>query len=77
MEAQPKEPLLRDRLFTIQEAAEFLRLSTRTVRNYVKRREIKGKIIGKQWRFRRADLDAFFESAPSQWDFVGKSSDGD
>jgi len=62
---------------TLREAAEVLRLSTRTVREYVKRREIKGKIIGKGWRFRRADLDAFFENAPPQWDFAGKNNHGD
>ena len=66
-----------DRLLTLQEAAEVLRLSTRTVREYVNRGEIKGKIIGKRWRFRRADLDAFFENAPSEWDFAGKNGDGD
>jgi excisionase family DNA binding protein len=62
---------------TLREAAEVLRPSTRTVREYVKRREIKGKIIGKRWRFRRADLDAFFENAPSEWDFAGKDEHGD
>ena len=66
-----------DRFLTIREAAEVLRLSTRTVREYVKRGEIKGKIIGKRWRFRRADLDAFFENAPSEWDFNGRKSHGD
>jgi excisionase family DNA binding protein len=64
-------------LLTLAEAAQVLRLSTRTVREYVKRGEIRGKIIGKRWRFRRADLDAFFESAPSGWDFVGKNGNGD
>ena len=66
-----------DRFLTLLEAAEVLRLSTRTVREYVKRGEITGKIIGKRWRFRRADLDAFFENAPSEWDFAGKNSQGD
>jgi excisionase family DNA binding protein len=66
-----------DRFLTLAEAAEVLRLSTRTVRNYLKRGEIRGKIIGKRWKFRRADLDAFFENAPSDWDFRGKRSDGD
>jgi len=65
-------PTIGDRLLTLREAAEVLRLSTRTVREYVKRGEIRGKIIGKRWRFRRADLDAFFENAPSGWDFDGK-----
>jgi excisionase family DNA binding protein len=72
-----KAPDIGDRLLTLSEAAEVLRLSTRTVREYVKRREIRGKIIGKRWRFRRADLDAFFENAPSEWDFAGKNNHGD
>lgn len=58
-----------DRLLTLKEAAEVLHLSTRTVREYVQKREIEGRIIGGRWRFRRADLDAFFENAPSNWDF--------
>jgi len=66
-----------ERFLTLTEAAEVLRLSTRTVREYVKRGEIRGKVIGKRWRFRRADLDAFFEDAPSNWDFAGKNSRGD
>jgi len=74
---KPKPPGISDHLLTLKEAAEVLRLSTRTVRKYIKQGEIKGKIIGKQWRFRRADLDAFFESAPSEWDFVGKDGDRD
>jgi excisionase family DNA binding protein len=68
---------LGEKFLTLCEAAEVLRLSTRTVREYVRRGEIRGKIIGKRWRFRRADLDAFFESAPSDWDFRGNDSDGD
>jgi excisionase family DNA binding protein len=70
-------PAIGERLLTLREAAEVLRLSTRTVREYVKRGEIRGKIIGNRWRFRRADLDAFFENAPSEWDFGGKGSDRD
>jgi len=66
-----------EKFLTLREAAEVLRLSTRTIREYVKRGEIRGKIIGKRWRFRRADLDAFFENAPSEWDFAGKNNHGD
>jgi excisionase family DNA binding protein len=65
-------PPIGDRLLKLREAAEVLRLSTRTVREYAQRGEIKGRIIGNRWRFRRADLDAFFENAPRNWDFVGK-----
>ena len=66
-----------DRLLTLREAAEVLHLSTRTVREYVKRGEIEGRIIGKRWRFKRADLDAFFENAPHNWDFAGNNDHGD
>ncbi len=64
-------------LLTLREAAEVLRLNPRTVREYVQRGEIEGRIIGGRWRFRRADLDAFFENAPRNWDFVGKNNHGD
>ena len=74
--ATPAQPT-GDHLLTIREAAEVLRLSTRTVREYVKRGEIRGRIIGKRWRFRRADLDAFVENAPPNWDFGGKNDHGD
>jgi excisionase family DNA binding protein len=82
MSAKPKhkdEPdeATGNRLLTLCEAAEVLRLSERTVREYVQRGEIKGRIIGKRWRFRRADLDAFFENAPRNWDFAGKNDHGD
>ena len=66
-----------DRLLTLREAADVLRLSTRTVREYVQRGEIEGRIIGGRWRFRRADLDAFFANAPRDWDLAGKSNHGD
>jgi excisionase family DNA binding protein len=66
-----------ERLLTLREAAEVLRLNPRTVREYVSRGELEGRIIGGRWRFRRVDLDAFYENAPSEWDFAGKGNDGD
>ncbi len=66
-----------DRLLTVREAADVLRLSTRTLREYLSRGEIEGRLIGGRWRFRRADLDAFFENAPPEWDFAGKDDHGD
>jgi excisionase family DNA binding protein len=70
-------PSIGDRLLTLREAAEVLRLSPRTVREYVRRGELKGRVIGGRWRFKRTDLDAFFENAPRGWDFAGKSNDED
>jgi excisionase family DNA binding protein len=59
-----------ERLLTLAEAAEVLRLHPRTVRAYVRRGELRGWLIGRRWRFRRRDLDAFFDSARSPWNFV-------
>ena len=53
------------------------RLSTRTVREYLQRGDIEGRIIGGRWRFRSADLDAFFTNAPREWDFARKNGDED
>ncbi len=70
-------PAIGDRLLNLREAADVLRLSTRTVREYVQRGEIEGRLIGGRWRFRRADLDAFFANAPRNWDFAGKNNQRD
>jgi len=66
-----------ERLLTLREAAEVLRLHPRTVREYIRRGEIAGRIIGGQWRFRRKDLDAFYENAPRQWDIGGNDERGE
>jgi excisionase family DNA binding protein len=63
-----------ERFLTIREAAGILRLHPRTVREYLRRGELEGRVIGGRWRFRRKDIDAFFERAPSQWQFYRKSS---
>jgi excisionase family DNA binding protein len=70
-------PAIGDRLLTLREAADVLRLSTRTMREYVQLGDIEGRLIGGRWRFRRADLDAFFANAPRNWDFAGKNNQGD
>jgi excisionase family DNA binding protein len=64
----------RDRLLTLREAASFLQLHARTVVAYIARGELRGRLIGRRWRFRQADLDRFFDRAPGTWDF-GRESD--
>jgi len=63
---KPAPAPIGERLLTLREAAEVLRLNPRTVREYVRRGEIEGRIIGGQWRFRRQELDAFFEGSSSR-----------
>jgi excisionase family DNA binding protein len=66
-----------DKLLTLREAAGVLHVNPRTLRAYLRRGEIEGRIIGRRCRFRRKDLDAFFENAPRIWDFQGKSDHED
>ena len=56
------------RLLTLKEAAEILRLPHRVVRQYARRGELTGQLIGGRWRFTRKDIDAFFDATP-QWQF--------
>ena len=46
-------------LLTIEQVAEQLQISTRTVRRLMDRDEIKGFMIGKRWRFTQSEVDAF------------------
>ena len=61
-----------EKLLTLREAAGILRMNPRTLRAYLRRREIEGRVIGGKYRFRRIDLDRFYEDAPRNWDFRGK-----
>lgn len=75
-EQTAQNKMIGERLLTLKEAPEALHLNPRTVREYVQRGEIEGRIIGGRWRFRRSDLDAFFENAPRNWDFVQDGNGG-
>jgi excisionase family DNA binding protein len=46
---------------TRSEAADYLRLSTRTVDQLIARQELKAFHPGRKWLFRREDLDTFVE----------------
>ncbi len=65
-----------ERLLTLKEAAEVLRFHPRTVREYIRRGELKGHLIGSRWRFRQTDLDSFVEKAPTGWQWDQRSGDG-
>jgi excisionase family DNA binding protein len=47
-----------DKLLTIEEAAEILRVSTRSVNRYIKSGKLKASKIG-HWRITQKDLDDF------------------
>ena len=45
-------------LLTCEEAAEYLRIHPRTVGRLLNEGKLPGVKVGRQWRLRRADLDA-------------------
>ena len=47
------------RLLTIKEAAEFCRVSEKTVRRWIQAKELAAAKLGAQWRIRPRDLDFF------------------
>jgi len=49
-------------LYTVEQVAEILQVSTKTVRNLVKERKIKAVRVGIQIRIRKEDLDSYLES---------------
>lgn len=49
-------------ILTIAEAADILKVSVKTVTRLCLRGELRYLLVGKQYRFRRAWLDAFIDS---------------
>ena len=52
-------------LLTCEEAATLLRLHVRTVGRLLKQGTLPGVKVGRQWRLRRADLDAYLAGGAS------------
>jgi len=49
-----------EKLFTIEEVAEILRVHTRTVTRYIESGRLKASKLG-VWRIRQSDLNAFLD----------------
>lgn len=55
----------RDEIMTLQEVAEYLKLSERTIYGYAQKDILPGIKIGSAWRFRRSELDKWLEEQRS------------
>jgi excisionase family DNA binding protein len=55
---------LEERLFTPEEVGERLSMSKYTITDWLKTGRLKGVKIGKYWRVRENDLQAFIENPP-------------
>lgn len=54
-----------DKLLNIEEVAEVLRVSTRSVIRYIESRKLKASKIG-VWRIKQSDVDVFLEDTSNQ-----------
>jgi PTS system nitrogen regulatory IIA component len=50
-----------DRLLTTEEVAEYLRVTPKTVREWIQRGELEAIDVGQGYRIFKRDLDAFIE----------------
>jgi excisionase family DNA binding protein len=48
-----------DAFYTVEQIAEQLQVTPRTVREWLRTKRLRGVRAGRQWRVRTADLDAF------------------
>ena len=51
-----------DEIHTVSEVAGLLKVAEKTVYTMAKKRELPAFKVGGQWRFRRADLDAWIDA---------------
>ena len=52
-------------ILNLDETADYLRVSNQTVYNMIKDGRIKAYKVGREWKFLRADIMAYLESASS------------
>jgi excisionase family DNA binding protein len=53
-----------EQLLTVRKVADVLGLGPRTVRDYVARGELSGRLIRGRWRFGRKDIEGFLAMPP-------------
>jgi len=68
-----------ERLLTLEEVAERLAVAPKTIRGWLREGKLKGLKVGKLWRVREQDLEAFLaeaERATAQGRAKGATSQG-
>lgn len=53
-------------LYTVEEIKEILKVTQRTLYNYIKSGNLKAVKIGKYWRIKQADLEEFLEKGTNK-----------
>ena len=57
--------ILMDNWIGIEEAANYLGVTKETIRNWIKKTDIPAHKIGKLWKFKASELDAWIKSGKS------------
>lgn len=57
-------------ILTAKEAAEFLRVSPNTVKSKARAGELPAAKIGREWRFRKADLDEWLRRGGDNYEEI-------
>ena len=57
--------ILMDNWIGIEEAANYLGVTKETIRNWIKKTDIPAHKIGKLWKFKASELDAWVKSGKS------------
>jgi excisionase family DNA binding protein len=48
-----------EKLYTVEQAADMLQVTPRTVRHWLQTKQLKGFMAGRFWRIKESDLQAF------------------
>lgn len=57
---------MNDKLLTVDQAAAKLSVHPKTIRQYIRNRQLKAQKIGKLWRIQEKDLNEFIGNIPEQ-----------
>lgn len=55
-----------ERLMTPEQAADRLAVSPKTLRDWLRRGQLRGVKVGRLWRVREADLEAFIQEPAAE-----------
>ena len=60
------QTMTRERIYTVNEIAEIIRLTPRTVRRMIVRGELAAFVVSGEYRIKQSDLDRLMKSRPKK-----------
>ena len=61
MDAETRENVMENKLLTVEDLADYLQLSTKTIYRMLRRGQLPCYRVGNQWRFRKEVIDTWLE----------------